>query len=904
MPERAFHGPTIAAAAVLCFALALAAAQVPEAPLDVRKTDEARFTAGPRAAREGGLVKVAFAASAPTDVEVSVIDARGRVVRHLAAGLLGPNAPEPLAKDSLAQSISWDGRDYAVRPAAGGPLRFRVRLGSQPRLDQVLGWDGNTFGGAVAALTVSPAGEVYVLLTDSYRGRSELRVLDSAGRYKRTIMPYPSATPPARSEPVGHLMADGERLPIVFNGQGHTLHPIVSGLSRQTMAWHPGGRLLASSSVGTMAEHGPPRHLIAFHPQGGAPEGVGFVGPKVREARGFIGGSGEGGAFGMDRLAVSPDGTFIYFNQSFESRIFQEKERRHGIYRLRWTDRATGDLWLGRPEPGDDDEHFSDPQGIAVDAAGRLYVCDRGNNRIMLFSPDGKLLGKAAAETPEQIAVHPRTGQVFVLSRPAGKNAERGRLLCFSAWRDGGPVRQSLSDGGPQKSAELDVPKIDLMALDPSADPARLWIAVKTGWITPHRIIPVTVTDGRFALGEPVGNDAGLWYPTSVVADPDRGRIVVKELLRYKRYFSAIDMATGNVTELKLPGTDIALDADGNMYLLSGYRGDHVGWISRYDSAGRPLPFSGTGSEKTVNFTFRCYGPDMGVRGHAIHPNGDIYLLRSTQKDSGAEIEIFGPDGRHKRTLVRGLGGGDCGLGVDAAGNVYVGTNIKPAAAPLPAPFAGLVPADAWQYWRKGERPAPWCYPYCNAYLFHMGAVMKFGPEGGAVYGYQRKSSPGGGNWPVASPGMELEKAPADATAYKTAYLAHDVKVSGALWRYGGIGIVPASIDGPAGDPGCVCLVSQLDADPWGRVYAPNVFRFSVEMLDSNGNHIARIGRYGNADDGRTAGTAADGGIFFAWPADCDYAEADGRLYVSDSVNRRVLVIRFDHAADAACDIP
>jgi len=74
-------------------------------------------------------------------------------------------------------------------------------------------------------------------------------------------------------------------------------------------------------------------------------------------------------------------------------------------------------------------------------------------------------------------------------------------------------------------------------------------------------------------------------------------------------------------------------------------------------------------------------------------------------------------------------------------------------------------------------------------------------------------------------------------------------------------------------------------------------------MLDSSGNHIARIGRYGYADDGQTAGTAASPGIFSAWPTDCDSAEADGWLYVSDSVNRRVVVIRFDHDAEATVSV-
>ncbi|KPJ69242.1 MAG: hypothetical protein AMS14_11675 [Planctomycetes bacterium DG_20] len=95
------------------------------------------------------------------------------------------------------------------------------------------------------------------------------------------------------------------------------------------------------------------------------------------------------------------------------------------------------------------------------------------------------------------------------------------------------------------------------------------------------------------------------------------------------------------------------------------------------------------------------------------------------------------------------------------------------------------------------------------------------------------------------------------------------------------------------GDPACYCFSSRLAIDPYGRVLAPNVFPFSVEMLDANGNQIDRIGRYGNADD-------CDG-VRFAWPAFSSWA--DGNLYVSDSVNRRVVVVRFEHAAAVECTV-
>jgi len=50
---------------------------------------EVSFTVKPTAAKDGDKVKVSFTVSAPTDVEVAVLGADGKVVRSLAAGVLG-----------------------------------------------------------------------------------------------------------------------------------------------------------------------------------------------------------------------------------------------------------------------------------------------------------------------------------------------------------------------------------------------------------------------------------------------------------------------------------------------------------------------------------------------------------------------------------------------------------------------------------------------------------------------------------------------------------------------------------------------------------------------------------------------------------------------------------------------
>lgn len=861
------------------------------------------FAVKPTATGSGDKTVITFTASATTDVEVAVLAADGTVVRHLAAGLLGKNAPEPFRKDSLAQEIVWDGKDDAglrcsdpgvqagipaplnPEPRTLKPLQIRVSLGLQPRLEKILGRNDNMLSGEICAITANPKGELFVLLSDSYRGRAELRVLDRMGRYRRTIMPYAADTPAARTAPVGDVMIDGKRQPLVFNGQGHNFYPLVAGLRGQTMAWHPDGYLVAASSIGSMCNQGPPRRLIAFHPEGGAPEKTGFVGPEIRKAIGFMGGCGQGAAVGTDCLAVSPDGQWLYLVPS---------EWHNGVHRVKWTDAELGTPWLGKKDPGAGDEEFNDAQGLAVDKAGRLYVCDRANDRVKIYAPDGKLLGKFTAPAPEQIAVHPTSGEIYLLCRRPGRLLDlissktepvTSRLIKDEAWKDGQPKELARVDFETRKRVA------DLMTLDASAPAPRLWVSFYTGWNRPNALVPIDDVDGVLKAGEAVGESGGLHFPTFLAADPQRKRVIVSE---FGGGHCLIDLETGKVAPFKLPGSDLALDKDGNIYVIGDYGANS---LLRFDSTGKPLPFPATGTNK-IDVKLRAYGPNMGLRGHRIAPNGDLYLRRSPGHACVSTVDVWSPDGTLKKAgLINGAGSGDSGIGVDNRGNVYLGMNLKTASEPIPADFAKVVPAEAWGYYGRGSRQAPWSYLYANPYLFHMGAIFKFGPAGGNIYGnFNSKDA-------ANDPNLALNKAPADAIAYKSAYLRWDVKVSGAQWSYPGIGIIPQSFDAFTGDDGCECLQSQLDADPYGRVYAPSAFHSSVEMVDPAGNRLARIGSYGNADSAGPGSRIPEPEIAFAWPTVCNYAQADGRLYVSDSVNRRVLVIRFDHAAEATCTV-
>jgi hypothetical protein len=58
---------------------------------------------------------IRFAVKDACDATVAVTDAKGRIVRHLGSGMLGPNAPVPFLKNSLAQTLVWDGKDDILK---------------------------------------------------------------------------------------------------------------------------------------------------------------------------------------------------------------------------------------------------------------------------------------------------------------------------------------------------------------------------------------------------------------------------------------------------------------------------------------------------------------------------------------------------------------------------------------------------------------------------------------------------------------------------------------------------------------------------------------------------------------------------------------------------------------------
>lgn len=95
------------------------------------------FVQQPSLSESSGKATMTFTVSGPTDVEVAVLNNAGKVIRHLAAGVLGGDTlpPEPLVA-GFAQSITWDGLDDYGAYSFAGPFKMRVRLGVVPQFER------------------------------------------------------------------------------------------------------------------------------------------------------------------------------------------------------------------------------------------------------------------------------------------------------------------------------------------------------------------------------------------------------------------------------------------------------------------------------------------------------------------------------------------------------------------------------------------------------------------------------------------------------------------------------------------------------------------------------------------------------------------------------------------------
>ena len=846
----------------------------------------APWSTAPAVTRDGDKVKIAFAVAAPTDVEVAVLGAEGKVVRHLAAGVLGGTKPPPAPlKEGLAQSLEWDGKDDFGKAAPAGPVKVRVRAGTGFKFGRFIGEDPANVG-AIDSVAADEQGNLYVMGYggDANQAHMVMRVFDAEGRYLREVLPFPANLSPAAMKDVARW--DEERSsflpqqlknlnPDFYNGERHGCLHLVSASETEGVFLTDGARVAKLDSRGGVAE-AKFGSLALWPPKAGLPN------------------TGDGPTY----LRASPDGKYLYLSGPYSTKTFygHEADPRFPpgqVYRMEVAGGALAPF-ARRPTVGEHPakagitwtspriafpQNYSVPHGpihdVAADKAGHVFVADQDNACVAVYDEAGKELSKIEVEYPDVLAVHPRTGAVYVLTKEIkGYHQYRKTLAKFSGWKD--PKQVALLDLG------VDAGAMPQMTLAAGKEKTVLWLS---GLGAPL----VAVEDKGDALEKrttafvPRADVPVDWNRLAV--DHDRDEVYISNgTTRVWRY----DGRTGEGGVLRKDGkdflaNDLAVGYDGLLYVRvsgkwDGSSADYSGPFWRMDRSLAPAPFSGTGTHVLSPYIYSRYGIGFAERGIGAGPRGESYVS-FMYKWVAYAVAGFGPDGKPlpgaylkgafpaekpeerkkypaglESAVIGPLPMANAGIRVDLAGNVYVGVLYWPKEAALPPGFT-----------------------MDRMWTDTVGCVVKF------------KAGAGG------------EMTDADDAQRATGF-------NGVIEAYPGL--APFSKAGIGGNTCCVCRGPRFDLDRYGRLALPNAVTCSVWLLDNAGNRIAEIGKYGNFDSGYVNANTKDGAagkptvatpeVPLAWPTGAGFSEE--HLYINDTYSRRVVRVDRTWQAEAVCE--
>jgi hypothetical protein len=779
----------------------------------------ASFTAGPSVKRAKDGVRIEFTVSKPTDVAVEILNARGETVRHLVAGVLGSNAPEPLAKNSLKQSILWDRRDDLEKRIPPGSYSVRVGLTLTPRLKKLENFEPLSFG-VVSGVTALAGGGACI----NGDRLPRLVVVNPKGEYVRQVYPPPANLDPATSPGLPTWKrADGRWAPGPLGGVIRRAEPLASPMACG------GGRIFNYQSGS--------QEINVLDPKTGAvlkPLSLKALG-KARPLTKLIVGS----------MAVSPDGKWLYATGTARVRLGKYRKRnypRHAVYRLSTVSGGENPgIFAGQAEKSGGGNLLSSPGGLAVDAKGNLYVCDRGNDRIAVFSPGGKRLRVLEVKSPLRVTVRP-DGLVVALCSGGKKRPKVLRLLGPK-----GALRASLDVRTPRNVGRA---HINGMSLDASAKPAMLWISVggRNYPVLAGAVLRYECTATGFRMLEPVVTNyrrkhvKGPYSPRYLANWGGSSYIPYTEAFDWK-YLTDEGTPFYSMGPLERKGrwnNPQGRWADGRIYCWQKswswwkMKKDQIG-LKRFSADGKPVPFT-AGREGLLRIPYPPASPWHHHRGTMVDRRGHVYVRYSYDLADGKATKLHRHDRNRWMTGIihfdaagRKVGEihlthATSGMGVDARGNIYVGDKPRPPGA--------LVPEDIEKGFR-GEVP----HEITNWY----GSVVKFGPKGG---GYKfTRGTPQPSDRVRRTRGNLFAPLPRllDADYCPFSSKRSVARLEGAKWMH--VGMSPM-----VSTRGCICIWSSLAVDPHGRVYFPDKWGRRITVLDTAGNLLRYIGSYGNMD--------------------------------------------------------
>jgi DNA-binding beta-propeller fold protein YncE len=893
----------VAAALLGAVAAAAGAAEIPD-ELRIKTEPVYEFTEKPAVTREGDKVTVRFVSKGFCDATVAIEDTEGKIVRHLASGVLGSNAPEPFAKNAKAQTVVWDGKnDKGEYVDDKNAITVRVSLGLKPRYEKSLYWEPKkrvSVGGAGSGWTEdvipvpTPEG-VYVF---DGNGVDHVRLFDHDGNYVRTIYPFPA-----------DKLKDVKGLKWQAYPQGYS-RPQKNGLNQTTFFTSALGctrKEFAQPAAFAMAAHGDRIALVKLClsrlKTDGTTGGLNLSGPRtwfdMRKGKAWDSNLSNDTRCCPYSAAFSPDGKRLYLAG------FSHYGQWGG------TGRGTK-TWLGgvacldydgdapaRIFTGAMDMDSGLTPGVACDSQGRVYVTDFIRNAVDVFDGEGKLLKTVPVTRPVFVCVAPKTGELYVFSwnlngmiwasHPGLKGQSDkvpATLTVIKSVDDPKPVathdlpwviRQGGDAGWGDPTCGSDV----RAAVDFWTDPPTIWLVpggasasrgygeggqmdfnFRNAWDRSN-ILLLQARDGKLQVKDDFGKDIAKSVQRHssnrghqrLYVNPANRKLYVSENEHWVGGGSfhnliEIDPDTGKVRIVAIPvqwAEDMTFDIDGRVYLRQVEPAHRV---LRFDFASwREIPWDYGEEGRDKNLKIES-GLPLPAMGSGCYSEGGLYVSPK------GRLAVACSTGRMGAALTQAAEWG-------AVKNPVMDSGAKPYQPPVypGRNFVGLNGGcvHVWDSHGKVviEDTAPGMSGIDglgidrddNIYLMSQTPRVYDGKKYfNFISGTLVKVRPGRNKWlvkdggPVPLPEGDRPKRSPDISGYTMG----DTWIEGADWFYGGVGNCSFKIA-----PGCICWQqSRMTLDYFARSFAPETDQFSVAALDSNGNLILRIGQYGNADDG------------------------------------------------------
>jgi len=896
----------------------------------VKREQVFEFTQKPAARRHGDRVSITFASKAFCDATVAVENTEGKIIRHLASGVLGANAPPPFQKNSLTQAIVWDGKDDAgVYVDGKDSVIIRVSLGLKPRLERTLFWSPHKrVGSSSPVICAAPEG-VYVLenyvLDHGCYGGSQVRFFDHDGNYVRTVYPFPRNKLDqvvglkkrffphlGRTIPLKHGYYQAWLLPtgLENKGQGGAPHAIAVRGRRMALVFSRLNRLATDGTSGGLPLGGPTTSFRVMSPASR---------PRYQRP-------------GPRSAAFSPDGKTLYmtgFVWRWRSWFFDWMP---AVMKVDFEKGEKMEVFAGSDRVGawgSGNGQFKMPTSLAVDAKGRVYVSDYMNDRIQVFTPDGKHRRTIRVRRPARVAVHQKTGEIYVfswllvtrLTKQPGLKPTFTRLGPVEAPRviSRGPlplvgytdrISWNNSGGLPYR-----------IELDSWADEPTIWLVpgrahwrssgnsaiVQQNWETGIRLL--VERDGKLVTRRNFTVDAAkavnrvkppvLWRQRLYV-NPANEKLYVAEgdcgVSKAVNQLVEIDPETGRTKLIDLPlgAEDICFDRKGYAYIRTdkfvvryrardwrevpfdyGEQRDRHGWGMGARSAPliAALPTPGHRS----NPFWHMGGIDVSVKGHIVVTTCN--LVKPEDRRTLPEKATFRYLARpYTPKLYPGrMRWGEIHVYDDRGKFIY--QDAVPGMGHLNGigidQYDGIYMMAAVRRLIGGKKYDPTLPRDAS------GTLIKVKPGRVKVLAAGK-----GRRTPVPLTPTATPKRPPEIMGWPTGW------VEGAEWFYGGVGFCTPG--------GCICCNSRFDLDYFNRSFAPEHLTYSVAVLDSNGNLILRIGSYGNVEDGvplRIAGRETRDGRTPAPPPGTALRSAKSPMYNPQSAIRNPRPIGGDEVA-------